>query len=313
MKVHLNINKLPAFKNPVVTIGTFDGVHLGHQKIIGRIKELAHSINGEDIIITFSQHPRIVLKLEDTSLKLLNTLEEKISILEKLNVSHLIVIPFTKEFSELTADEFIHDILVANIHPKMLVIGYDHHFGKNRKGDINYLKNIAPKHKLIIEEITKQLIDDITISSTKIREALLSGDTQTAFKLSGHYFSLSGNIIKGAQRGKKIGFPTANIQIDDPYKIIPANGAYAVKIEYKKKLYDGMLNIGYRPTFNGKTHSIEAHIFDFNENIYDEHLKIYFIAQIREEIKFKDQGSLKKQLQHDKNAAVKSLSLLKEL
>ena len=263
MKVYTNIEEFKDVKNPIVTTGTFDGVHLGHQKIISRLKDVAKKHQGETVLLTFYPHPRMVLFPEDNELKLLNTQQEKIQLLEKYGVDHLIIYPFTKEFSRLTSVEFVRNILVNSIHTKKLIIGYNHHFGRNREGSFEHLKEFGPIYGFEVEEIPAKDIDSIEISSTKIRNALLSGDVEMATTFLGHAYSLAGKVIKGYQKGRIIGYPTANIEVEDKYKLIPGDGVYAVKVEVRGKLYGGMLNIGNNPTIEGKGRSIEVNIFDF--------------------------------------------------
>lgn len=286
MRVFRNLNQLPPFKNSVITIGTFDGVHKGHQKIISRINRIAAETNGESIIITFHPHPRIVIHPEDKSLRLLNTLEEKIELLEKYAVDNLVIVPFSRDFSEQEADEYVRNFLVNNFHPACIVIGYDHKFGKNRSGDYSLLQKMQPLYGYRLEEISKETLADIDISSTKIRAALNSGNVQLANELSGHAYTLSGTVVKGLQNGRKLGFPTANIQCNDSYKLIPKSGVYAVKVLHRQTVYNGMLNIGYNPTFEGKEQTIEVHILDFDKEIYGETLTLEFVQYLRDEKKF---------------------------
>lgn len=294
-------------KNPVVTTGTFDGVHLGHQKIISRLKETAKEENGETVLITFFPHPRMVLFPDDNDLKLINTQEEKIELLEQYGIGHLIIIPFTKEFSRLTSVEFVRNILVNQIKTKRLVIGYNHHFGRNREGSFEHLKEYGPLYGFEVEEIPAKDIDSIEISSTKIRNALQSGDVRTAASYLGHEFSLTGKVVDGKKIGRQIGYPTANILVEDKYKIIPADGVYAVKVKHDNKIYGGMLNIGNNPTVNGKHKTIEVNIFDFNKDIYEENATIYFIERLRDEVKFNGLEELKDQLAIDKINSLKIL------
>jgi len=308
MKVYTNIEEFKDVKNPIVTTGTFDGVHLGHQKIISRLKDVAKKHQGETVLLTFYPHPRMVLFPEDNELKLLNTQQEKIQLLEKYGVDHLIIYPFTKEFSRLTSVEFVRNILVNSIHTKKLIIGYNHHFGRNREGSFEHLKEFGPIYGFEVEEIPAKDIDSIEISSTKIRNALLSGDVEMATTFLGHAYSLAGKVIKGYQKGRIIGYPTANIEVEDKYKLIPGDGVYAVKVEVRGKLYGGMLNIGNNPTIEGKGRSIEVNIFDFNETIYGEDATIFFIKRLRNELKFAGLEELKDALAIDKQNALKILA-----
>src|SRR3954471_5395461 len=252
MKVYTNIDDFKGVKNPIVTTGTFDGVHLGHQKLIARLKDVAREEKGETVLLTFSPHPRMVLFPDDNELKLLNSLAEKTELLEKYGVDHLIIYPFTKEFSRLTSIEFVRNILVNSIQTKRLVIGYNHHFGRNREGSFEHLKEYGPLYGFEVEEIPAKDIDHIQISSTKIRNALQSGDVRTANAYLGHTYSLTGKVMEGKKLGRTIGYPTANIHPDDKYKLIPADGVYAVRVKHGETMYDGMLNVGNNPTVNGK-------------------------------------------------------------
>lgn len=308
MKVYTNIDDFKDVKNPVVTTGTFDGVHLGHQKIISRLKAVASEENGETVLLTFYPHPRMVLFPDDNELKLLNTQEEKIRLLEKSGIDHLIIYPFTKEFSRLTSVEFVRNILVNCIHTKRLVIGYNHHFGRNREGSFEHLKEFGPLYGFEVEEIPAQDIEHIEISSTKIRNALQTGDIETATAYLGHHYSLTGKVEGGQKLGRTIGYPTANISVDDKYKLIPADGVYAVKVEHKGKMYGGMLNIGNNPTIAGKGRSIEVHIFNFDQDIYGDDATIYFIKRLRDEAKFNGLDELKAALAKDKTNSLKILS-----
>jgi riboflavin kinase / FMN adenylyltransferase len=308
MKIYHGIEDFKPLDYAVVTSGTFDGVHVGHQKILNKVNEIAKKHGGESVLITFWPHPRLVLYPEDTELKLLNTFEEKAELLREQGIDHLLRIPFTKEFSKLTSEEFIQKILVDTIGTKKLVIGYDHRFGNNREGRFEQLKANAGKYGFSVEEIPKQEVDHVGVSSTKIREALLEGHVDVGRELLGNEYSISGRVVKGEKIGRMIGFPTANLEIDSKHKLIPADGAYAVKVKKNGSTYQGMLNIGYRPTVNGKIKTIEVHIFDFNKDIYGENLTILFIKRIREEIKFADVEALKNQLALDKKAALNILN-----
>lgn len=301
MKVFYNINDYEPSKNTVVTTGTFDGVHLGHKTIINRLKEIAKKVNGTTTLLTFHPHPRMVLFPNNTDLKLLNTQQEKIELLEKAGIDNLIIHPFTKEFSRLSSIDFVRDILVNKLKTHKLVIGYDHRFGRNREGTFNHLKEFGHLYGFNVEEIPAKEVDDINISSTKIRHALLSGDIRTANKYLGYNFSISGNVVAGNKLGRTLGFPTANIIVNDLYKIIPQDGAYCVKIVLDKQSFSGMINIGNKPTVNSsKTKSIEAHIFNFNENLYNKTLTINFICKLRNEQKFNSIEELTSQLEKDK-------------
>ncbi len=308
MKVHYNIDEIPEIKNAIVSQGTFDGVHLAHKKIIERLKQIASIKNGETVIITFEPHPRIVLLTLDHGLQLLSTLNEKINLLEKAGVDHLIILPFTKEFSRLSSEQFIRNILVNKLKTNTLVIGYDHRFGKNREGSFEHLKTSASLYGFEVEEIPEQDIDEIAVSSTKIRQALLNNDIQTAQKYLGNSYSLEGKVIKGKQLGRTIGYPTANIEVENLYKLIPQDGVYAVWVWYNKARFGGMLNIGNNPTIKDKGRSIEVNIFNFDKEIYTENLKIEFVSKLRNEEKFNGLDALKNQLHLDKQNALAILN-----
>ena len=308
MNIYHGIEDFRRLDNAVVTSGTFDGVHIGHQKILSRLKEIARKSEGETVLITFWPHPRLVLYPEQTDLKLLNTFEEKAELLRAQGINHLLRIPFTKDFSKLTSEEFIKKILIDTIGTRKLVIGYDHRFGKNREGSFEHLKANASVYGFEVEEIPRQDIEHVTVSSTKIRMALQEGDVQTGTELLGRPYSIAGRVVKGEKIGRIIGYPTANIEIDSSHKLVPADGAYAVRIKYRESIYGGMLNIGYRPTVNGKARTIETNIFDFDKDIYGESIEIDFISRIRDEIRFNDVEELKNQLTQDKILAIKILN-----
>lgn len=307
MKIYHGIEDFIPLNAAVVTSGTFDGVHVGHQKILTRLKEIARQINGDSVVITFWPHPRLVLHPEDTSLKLLNTFEEKAALLKEHGIQHLLRIPFTKEFSQLSSEAFISKILVNTIGTKKLVIGYDHHFGKNREGSFTELKANGPQYGCEVEEISRQDVDNIAVSSTIIRKALEEGDIETATPLLGKPYSITGRVVVGDKLGRILGFPTANIEIDTQFKLIPADGIYAVTVKHENQFYKGMMYIGNRPTINGIKRNLEVNLFDFNNDIYGESLTIYFHKLIRWDIKFSDLEELKRQLHLDKEASLQSL------
>jgi riboflavin kinase/FMN adenylyltransferase len=288
----------------IVTSGTFDGVHLGHQKILARLKELATRKQGETVLLTYWPHPRLILQPEDKSLRLLSTLSEKVNLLEEMGVDHLIILPFTKELSQMSSEEFIREILVDKIQTKTLVIGYDHKFGKNREGSFEYLQSHSHLFGFAIEEISRQDVDDLGVSSTKIRTALAQGDISTANKYLGRPYDLSGQVVNGQQIGRSLGFPTANIQIADDFKLLPRDGAYAVHAEVNSIQYKAILNIGDRPTVDGEKKTIEAHLIDFKGNLYGQELRIYFQEFLREEKKFESLDALKNQLVIDRERAI---------
>jgi riboflavin kinase/FMN adenylyltransferase len=315
MRVFRDLNNLPQFRNSVITIGTFDGVHKGHQKLIERINALAKQNNGESIIITFHPHPRIVINPQDKSLRLLNTIEEKIKLLEQYGVDNTVIVPFSRDFSEQTAEDYISNFLVKNFHPKSIVIGYDHKFGKNRSGDYHLLENMKGQYGYSMEEITKETLDDIDISSTKIRNSLQQGEIKLANELLGHNYTLTGTVIRGLQNGRKLGFPTANLQVGDEYKLVPKTGIYAVRIHLPNledetkpaEQFNGMLSIGYNPTFEGKEQTIEVNILDFDRDIYGNPLTLEFIDYLREEKKF---NSIEELIVAIKNDEVASRNIL---
>lgn len=300
MKVYYGTQEFEKLENAVVTSGTFDGVHLGHRKILNRLNEVAYQNKGESVVITFYPHPRSVISPDNQNVKLLSTLDEKIELLEKSGVQHLLIIPFTREFSELSSEEFIQKILVQTIGTKTLVIGYDHRFGKNREGGFDYLKANKERYGFEIEEISRQDIENMGVSSSKIRKALQEGEVPSADHFLGRNYSLSGVIVKGKQLGRTIGFPTANIQVREIAKLIPLDGVYAVKVSYKEKAFGGMLNIGNRPTVDGTYQTVEVNIFDFDQEIYGENLTVKFLQKIRNEQKFNGLDELKAQIVKDK-------------
>ena len=308
MKIYHSIDDFQRLNYAVVTSGTFDGVHLGHQTILKRLKEIAGKNNGETVVITFWPHPRLILKPEEESLKLLNTFEEKAGLLKAQGIHHLLRIPFTKEFSQITSQEFISNILVDKIGTRKLVIGYDHRFGRNREGSFEQLKINAPTYGFDVEEIPRQDIDDVGVSSSKVRKALEEGDIDTANHCLGMPYSISGAVVKGDQLGRQLGFPTANIDIDSHHKLVPAEGIYAVTVNYGTRELKGMLYIGTRPTVDGTKRVIEVNLFDFNETIYGETLKINLISFIRGDAKFDNLDGLIQQLHRDKELALKALS-----
>jgi len=300
MKIYHNINEFNAVNNAVVTIGTFDGVHLGHRKIIARIKELAEEIGGETVILTFFPHPRMILNPEDESIKLINTINEKAKLLEQMGIDHLIITPFSRDFSNQTPEAYIRDVLVNKIGTKKIVIGYDHRFGKDRQGGLDDLLKLGPVYGFEVVEIPEQDIDDVAVSSTRIRTALLDGKIELANTLLGYPFFITGKVVRGDQIGRQIGYPTANIVIEERYKLIPSDGIFAAKIKVNDVLYKGMAYIGSRPTINGVSGNIEINIFDFNQEIYNQQVTLYFYNYVRGDIKFTTLDDLKIQLAQDK-------------
>ena len=304
MRIYRGLDNLEKIRNAVVTQGTFDGVHLAHKIILSKVKQLAKNKNGESVVMTFEPHPRMVLKPNTHDLKLLTTLDEKIELLQKEGIQNLIVIPFTIEFSQIQSQAFIKQILVDKIGTKTLVIGYDHRFGKNREGSFEHLKNYNNDYGFEVEEVSEQLVDEIAVSSTKIRKALNEGKITIAAKYLGRNYSIKGTVVKGRQLGRTIGYPTANLIVDSENKLIPSDGVYAVKVIVNSNTFGGMLNIGNNPTVEGKGRSIEVNIFDFSEDIYNQSISIIFVNKLREEEKFNGLDALKTQLEKDKLLAI---------
>lgn len=302
MNIYRNLAELPAFRNAVLTIGSFDGVHQGHQKILTRINSLARETGGESVVVTFHPHPRQIVYPKDDTLRLITTIEEKLQLFERFQVDTVVVVPFTVEFSQLTADEYIERFLIEKFHPRYIVIGYDHKFGTNRIGDINFLRWYAKDRGYEVVEIERQTIDDISISSSKIRAFLENGNPRDAAKLLNHYFTLTGEVVEGQKIGGKIGFPTANIRISDKDKLIPPNGIYAVFVVHQQRRYQGMLYIGTRPTLKTQipAQTIEVNIFDFDKTIYGHQVQVELVEFIRNDEKFEDLAALHEQLKKDK-------------
>ncbi len=284
----------------VVTIGTFDGVHIGHRKIIDRLIESAERNGWESVILTFFPHPRMVLQ-QDSDIKLINTIGERIQILEKTGLASLVIHPFTKEFSRLSAGEYVQQMLVDRLNVRHVIIGYDHRFGRNRNSNITDLASYGIKNDFTVEEISKQDIDDVAVSSTKIREALLDGNIIKANKYLGYEFMLTGKVIKGKELGRKLHYPTANLHIEETYKLIPKNGVYIVKSQIDGKTYFGMMNIGTNPTVHGSGLSIETHFFDASFNLYDKKIQIQMLKRIRDEKKFDSLEELQDAMQEDED------------
>jgi riboflavin kinase/FMN adenylyltransferase len=300
MKIYHHIDEFTRVKNAVVTIGTFDGVHIGHRKIISRIKELATTLGGETVILTFFPHPRMILHPEDENIKLITTIAEKAELLKQLGVDHLIITPFSRDFSNQSPEGYIRDVLVNKIGTKKIVIGYDHRFGKDRQGGLQDLLAQAPVYGFEVIEIPEQDINDVAISSTRIRTALLSGNINIANECLGYPFFITGKVIRGDQLGRTLGYPTANLMVEERYKLIPSDGIYAVKVNVEGKEYKGMAYIGHRPTVNGMTRNIEVNIFDFSADIYNKELRMEFLHFVREDIKFASLEELVVQLGKDK-------------
>jgi riboflavin kinase/FMN adenylyltransferase len=300
MRIYNNIDEFTAINNAVVTIGTFDGVHIGHRKIIAGIKELAQQTGGETVILTFFPHPRMILHPEDESIKLITTITEKAQLMEQLGVDHLIITPFSRDFSNQTAEDYIRDVLVNKIGTKKIVIGYDHRFGKDRQGGLDDLLKLGPVYGFDVVEIPEQDINEVAISSTRIRTALLNDKIDLANSFLGYPFFITGKVVRGDQIGRQIGYPTANIVVEEKYKLIPADGIFAVTVVIAGESYKGMAYIGSRPTVNGLTRNIEVNIFDFDQEIYNQTIKMEFHHYVRGDVKFDGLDALKVQLAQDK-------------
>jgi riboflavin kinase/FMN adenylyltransferase len=307
VKVYRSIGEYEAIPYAVVTVGTFDGVHLGHRKIIDRVIEAASEENGESVLITFEPHPRSVLYADSWNLKLINSPGKKIELLGQTGIDHLIIIPFTPEFAAMTSFEFIHNILVDQVRAKKVVVGFDHHFGKDRLGNFKSLIEFGKDFGFKVEEIPPLYVEGMAVSSSKIRKALSEGDIGKANRFLGYTYAIEGTVIEGFKVGRKIGFPTANLEVDDQLKLITANGVYACKVVWNGEEFRGMGNIGNRPTLNRMDHTIEVHIFDFDHEIYGDPLTIYWIDRIRDEIRFPDMEALREQLLKDRQTALQIL------
>ena len=335
MKIYHHINEFKKLPKAVVTIGTFDGVHLGHQKIIDKLREEADATNGEVVILSFFPHPRMILNPEDQNLKLINTMSEKALLLEKYGVDNLIITPFTRDFSNLLPQQYIEEILIKKIGTTKIIIGYDHHFGKDRSGNLKELQKYAAQYNYEVIEIPEQDIANVAVSSTRIRASLLHSDVDTANEFMGHPFTLNGKVIRGDQIGRTLGYPTANIFVEEGYKLIPSDGIYAVRVhiasnniknknqeisnpfepnpilfyhsdveEDTVNTFLGMAYIGHRPTINGMSQNIEVNIFDFDGNIYHQTIQIDFLHFIRHDVKFDGLNALTEQLGKDKLATL---------
>ena len=328
MKVYRHIDEFQRLENAVVTIGTFDGVHFGHQKIINRLTEVAQKCGGESVILTFFPHPRMILHPENSNLKLITTIDEKAELIEKLGVDHLIITPFTRDFSNLSAETYIQQVLVDKIGTKKIIIGFDHRFGKDRQGNLAELQKHASQYCYEVEEIPEQDIHEVKVSSTQIRDSLICGDVETAEDFLSFPFFLTGKVIKGDRLGRQMGFPTANLLVEETYKLIPSDGIYAVEVELLEKnqsnypidqplvsnpkstssnQFKGMAYIGNRPTINGMSRNIEVNIFDFDRDIYRQYIRIYFKNFVRHDMRFNSLDELKHQIEKDKQAVLKLL------
>jgi riboflavin kinase / FMN adenylyltransferase len=329
MKVHYSIDNLPVFNNAVITIGTFDGVHLGHRLIIENLKLEAAKVNGETVIITFHPHPRKVVSSQILGVRLITTMTERIELLKQMGIDHLVIVPFTDLFAEQDAEDYIKNFLIAKFHPHTIIIGYDHRFGKERKGDYLLLEQKAGEFNYILKEISKHILDEVSISSSKIREAILHNEIEMANKLLGYDFFFEGEVVHGNKLGRELGYPTANLKCNDPEKITPGNGIYAVYVQLvnsklsivntasshtsvsplttHRSLLKGMMSIGFRPTVDGKERVIEVNIFDFSQEIYGQSIRVIVKKYLRPEVKFNSLEELVKQIDNDKVESLKVL------
>ena len=307
MAVFFDIEHLPEFKNAVITIGTFDGVHEGHRAIINEVVEHAGKVNGESVLLTFEPHPRKLLH-PNQSLGIITPLHSKMKLVSSAGIQHIVVVPFTEVFAHQSAHSYIEEFLVEKFHPHSIIIGYDHRFGHDRLGGIELLKKYAQAYKYELKEIPARLIDEAVVSSTKIRNAIKDGKIDEASSMLGRLYTLKGNVVHGNKLGRTIGFPTTNLQPEDPDQIIPATGIYAIHVYHRGNKYNAMLNIGYNPTVSDKNLiRIEANIFDFDADIYGDSIELAFVRKLREEIKFPSIDALKMQLHSDKVAATEVL------
>lgn len=315
MKIYKSLDEFEPLTNAVVTIGTFDGVHIGHQKILSKLRECAAEKNGETILLTFFPHPRLIINPDDDNLRLINDIEEKTNRLSLSGIDHLIITPFTRDFSNQSPEEYISDVLVGRLGTKKIIIGYDHHFGKDRNGSIKDLKELAEIYDYEVEQIPEQDIEDVAVSSTKVRESLIKGDIETANKYLGYPFELTGTIVRGDQIGREIGFPTANLNIHEVHKLIPAYGIYAVDVEIysniplihtgeyvtpqPENIAKGMAYIGTRPTVDGMNRKIEINLLDFRDDIYTKKLRVKFLKFIRHDERFDSLETMRNQIKED--------------
>jgi len=309
LKLFHSINDFQSTKKTILTLGTFDGVHIGHKKILERITQNTENGKYESLVLTFFPHPRMVLQ-EKSEIRLLNTINEKTKLLEASGIENLVVHPFNESFSRLTAEEFVDTILVDKFQIQKIIIGHDHRFGRNRTANIDDLIAFGIEYGFEVEQISAQEIQDVSVSSTKIRKALNEGDMELANKYLDYDYFLNGTIVKGKQLGRTIGFPTANIHIEEDYKLIPKIGVYVVKAIVNQEIVFGMMNIGFNPTVNGDKQTIEVHLFDFDKDIYDQNIEVSLLHYIREEQKFSSVDALKEQLNQDKTVALDFVNLL---
>ena len=326
MQIYYHTDQLPAFRRAVITIGTFDGVHIGHAQILQQLRQEAARIDGETVIVTFYPHPRKIVRGGTAEVRLINTLEEKIQLLSWQQVGHLVVVPFTEAFSEMTAAQYVKEFLLEKFHPHTVIIGYDHRFGKGRLGDYHLLEEFSRSEGFELQEIPVHLLDAVSVSSTRIREAIAGADIESANQLLGYPFFFSGQVMEGRRLGRTIGFPTANLQVGSPDKLIPGDGVYAVEVEivdagsvsltapgtgaspFGGTRWKGMMNIGMRPTVDGRERTIEVNIFDFNEDLYGRELRVFVNKYLRGEEKFNGLDALKAQLARDKENSLAALS-----
>jgi riboflavin kinase / FMN adenylyltransferase len=326
MQIYYHTDQLPAFRRAVITIGTFDGVHTGHAQILQQLRQEAARIDGETVIVTFYPHPRKIVRGGTAEVRLINTLEEKIQLLSWQQVGHLVVVPFTADFAEMTAGQYVKEFLLERFHPHTVIIGYDHRFGKGRQGDYHLLEDFSRSEGFELQEIPVHLLDAVSVSSTRIREAIAGGDIESANQLLGYPFFFSGQVMEGRRLGRTIGFPTANLQVGSPDKLIPGDGVYAVEVEvvdagsvsltapgtgaspFGGNRWKGMMNIGMRPTVDGRERTIEVNIFDFNEDLYGRELRVFVNKYLRGEEKFNGLDALKAQLTRDKENSLAALS-----
>ena len=309
LKIFHSINDFRSTKKTIITLGTFDGVHIGHKKILEKVLQNTNGEQYESLVLTFFPHPRMVLQ-GDSDIKLLNTINEKIDLLQGIGIENLVIHPFDEAFSRLTAEEFVKTILVDRLNIQKIIIGYDHRFGRNRTANIDDLINYGEQYGFEVEQISVQEINEISVSSTKIRQALSEGDMTLANDYLGYDYFITGTVVEGKQLGRTINFPTANIKIQENYKLIPQNGVYIVKSTIENKLVHGMMNIGMNPTVNGQNRSIEIHYFDFDAYLYDKEIRVSIVHRIRSEQKFESFELLKSQLEKDKKTALNYLNYL---
>lgn len=313
MQIHYGLDNFDARK-PVVTIGTFDGVHLGHREVIDELKSISLQTAGESVVFTFSPHPRMIVTPNEDTIRLLSTIEEKTAILEELGIDRLVIYPFTRDFATLSYTEFVEEILVKRMNIHKLVTGYDHKLGHDRMGDFQALRRLGEKHGFEVEQLSQLVVENVAVSSTRIRQALEAGDMRKANHFLGCRYILKGRVVEGRKLGRELGFPTANILPDDRHKMVPADGVYAVYVDIEGNRYEGMLNVGTRPTVNTNVdhRSIEVHIFNFSKDIYQEGITVHFVERIRDEEKFENLEMLKEQLAHDKAGCVRIFAGLKQ-